>query len=118
MSSALDNRAGGLKGKLLIVNADDFGLSSGINLGVAEAHQGGIVTSASLMVRPEAAVEAAEWARTQPRLGVGLHLELAGWTIRDDQWVRLYQVCDLDNPLAVRREVERQIEEFFNLMDR
>ena len=118
MSSTAEYRDVPPGGKRLIVNADDFGLSSGINRGVAEAHQEGIVTSASLMVRPAAAVEAADWARARPRLGVGLHLELAGWTIRDDQWVRLYQVCDLDNPLAVRREVERQIEQFFNLMDR
>jgi predicted glycoside hydrolase/deacetylase ChbG (UPF0249 family) len=33
----------------LIVNADDFGLSSGVNRGIVEAHEGGIVTSATLM---------------------------------------------------------------------
>ena len=70
------------------------------------------------MVRWPAATEAAAYARVAPQLGVGLHLDFAEWAIRDDEWTRLYEVCDLDNPLAVRREVERQIEPFFHLMDR
>ena len=37
--------------RYLIVNADDFGLSEGVNRGIVRAHEGGIVTSASLMVR-------------------------------------------------------------------
>jgi predicted glycoside hydrolase/deacetylase ChbG (UPF0249 family) len=41
--------------RLLIVNADDLGLSEGVNAGIAEAHERGIVTSASLMVRQGAA---------------------------------------------------------------
>ena len=43
--------------RYLIVNADDFGQSPGINRGVIEAHENGIVTSASLMVRWPAAAE-------------------------------------------------------------
>lgn len=43
----------------LVVNADDFGLSPGVNRGVIEAHEAGIVTSASLMVRWPGAAEAA-----------------------------------------------------------
>jgi predicted glycoside hydrolase/deacetylase ChbG (UPF0249 family) len=105
-------------GKWLVVNADDLGLSAGVNRGIVEAHERGIVTSASLMVRWPAAAEAAAYAKSRPQLGVGLHLDFAEWAIRDDEWRRLYQVCDLDNPLAVRREVERQIEQFFHLMDR
>ena len=45
--------------RYLIVNADDLGRSPGVNRGVIEAHAGGIVTSASLMVRWPAAAEAA-----------------------------------------------------------
>ena len=44
----------------LIVNADDFGLCAGVNQGIIEAHERGIVTSASLMVRYPAAEAAAE----------------------------------------------------------
>jgi predicted glycoside hydrolase/deacetylase ChbG (UPF0249 family) len=105
-------------GKWLIVNADDLGLSAGTNRGIFEAHERGIVTSASLMVRWPAAAEAAAYAHGHPGLGVGLHLDFAEWAIHDDQWTRLYQVCDLDNALAVRREVERQIDLFWHVMDR
>ena len=44
---------------LLIVNADDFGCTEGVNRGIAEAHVRGIVTSTSLMVNRPAAAEAA-----------------------------------------------------------
>lgn len=104
--------------KLLVVNADDLGLSEGVNRGIFEAHERGIVTSASLMVRWAAAREGAAYAKANPRLGVGLHLDFAEWAIRDEQWVRLYEVVNLDFPRAVEREVERQIELFFHLMDR
>jgi predicted glycoside hydrolase/deacetylase ChbG (UPF0249 family) len=59
-----------------IVNADDFGLSAGINRGIVEAHERGIVTSASLMVDRPGAAEAGAYARERRELGVGLHLEL------------------------------------------
>jgi hypothetical protein len=48
--------------RLLIVNADDLGCSRGVNRGIIEAHERGIVTSASLMVNRPAASEAAEYA--------------------------------------------------------
>ncbi|HYT58594.1 MAG TPA: hopanoid biosynthesis-associated protein HpnK [Haliangiales bacterium] len=57
----------------LIVNADDFGRSHSINQAVVRAHREGILTTASLMVNGEAADEAVELARQNPRLGVGLH---------------------------------------------
>jgi hopanoid biosynthesis associated protein HpnK len=60
----------------LIVSADDFGLSRGINAGILAAHQNGILTNASLMVRGAAASEAVALARATPTLSVGLHLVL------------------------------------------
>ena len=60
----------------LIVNADDFGRSHSINEAVVRAHRDGILTSASLMVNGHAADEAVQFARQNPRLGVGLHLTL------------------------------------------
>ena len=60
----------------LVVNADDFGRSHSINQAVVRAHREGILTSASLMVNGEAADEAIELARQNPRLGVGLHVSL------------------------------------------
>ncbi len=62
--------------KLLIVNADDLGLSPGVNAGIMEAHRGGIVTSASLMANLPGAAPAVALARENPGLGIGLHLNL------------------------------------------
>jgi predicted glycoside hydrolase/deacetylase ChbG (UPF0249 family) len=104
--------------KLLVVNADDLGMSEGVNRGIIEAHERGIVTSASLMVRWGAVREAAAYAKEHPRLGVGLHLDFAEWCIRDDQWVPLYEVENLNDTAAVRREVARQVDLFLHLMDR
>ena len=56
--------------KYLIVNADDFGLTPGINAGIVTAHEQGIVSSTTLMVHGAAAEEAAAWARARPALGV------------------------------------------------
>jgi chitin disaccharide deacetylase len=61
----------------LIVNADDFGRSPSINRAVIQAHQRGILTTASLMVNGDAAEEAVALAHEHPCLGVGLHLTLS-----------------------------------------
>jgi chitin disaccharide deacetylase len=60
----------------LIINADDFGLSSGVNRAVECAWQTGILTQTSLMPGGEAFDEAVEIARKNPGLQVGLHLTL------------------------------------------
>jgi hopanoid biosynthesis associated protein HpnK len=62
--------------KQLIVNADDLGLTSGVNRGILQAFQDGIVTSASLLVTGHAFDEAVALARQNPKLDVGLHLAL------------------------------------------
>ncbi len=58
----------------LIVTADDFGLSRGVNEAVQRAATDGILTSASLMVAGPAAEDAVARARAMPGLAVGLHL--------------------------------------------
>lgn len=62
--------------KKVIINADDFGLSSGVNRAVRQAWQEGILTQASIMAGGAAFDEAAEIARQNPKLQVGLHLTL------------------------------------------
>ncbi len=62
--------------RFLIVNADDLGLAETVNEGVFRAHRDGIVTSASLMVRREAAAEVVWRSRRHPDLDLGLHLDL------------------------------------------
>jgi len=104
--------------KYLIVNADDFGQSPGVNRGIIEAHEHGIVTSASLMTRWVAAGEAAFYARKYPRLGLGLHLDLGEWIYRGGSWVPLYTVVALDDASAVERELYSQLDMFRYLVGR
>lgn len=63
------------EGRRLIVNADDLGYAQAVNEGIFTAHEGGIVTSTSLMVLRDAALAAAEALPEYPDLAVGLHLE-------------------------------------------
>jgi hopanoid biosynthesis associated protein HpnK len=60
----------------LILNADDFGLTAGVNRAVAELHRAGALTSATLMARADATDEAIAIARATPTLGVGCHVVL------------------------------------------
>ena len=62
--------------KYLIVNGDDFGACRGINRGILEAHQSGILTSTSLLVNTPWSEEAAALSRSAPKLSVGLHVDL------------------------------------------
>lgn len=62
--------------KLLVVNADDFGITEGVNRAVLQAHQEGILTSTTLMANMPAFEHAVQLASGQPGLGVGLHLNL------------------------------------------
>ena len=60
----------------LIVNADDFGLTAGVNRAIVETHTGGIVSSATLMANGAAFDDAVERARATPTLSVGCHVVL------------------------------------------
>jgi predicted glycoside hydrolase/deacetylase ChbG (UPF0249 family) len=102
----------------LIVNADDFGQSPGINAGILRAHDEGIVTSASLMVRWPAAAGAVAASRQRPRLGLGLHIDLGEWAHRGGAWMPLYAVVPIDNVTGVRGEAERQLDAFRRLVGR
>jgi len=94
----------------VIVNADDFGASAGVNAGIVEAHAHGIVTSTSLMVTGHAASEAAALAAEHPGLSIGLHLDLDG----EDAVRRV----PLDDASAMRTELERQLDAFGELLGR
>ena len=60
----------------LIVNADDFGLTSGVNRGIVEAHMHGIVTSSTLMACGAKFLEAVGLASRAPGMSVGCHVLL------------------------------------------
>ena len=76
MGMARTRRDRGSLAHLLIVNADDFGRSAGVNLGIVRAHREGIVTSTTLMTNAPGTAHAGMLAATTPRLAVGVHLVL------------------------------------------
>jgi predicted glycoside hydrolase/deacetylase ChbG (UPF0249 family) len=95
--------------KYLIVNADDFGASTGVNRGIVECHTHGVVTSTSLMVTGRAIHEAVALSRDHPALAIGLHFDVCGEDERE---------FDTANVAAVRDEFRRQLEEFHHLLGR
>jgi predicted glycoside hydrolase/deacetylase ChbG (UPF0249 family) len=95
--------------RYLVVNADDFGASTGINRGIIDAHIKGIVTSTSLMVTGRAVNEARRLSRDHPGLAVGLH-----W----DVWGEDERTFAIDDLMAVRDEFYRQLEAFYQLLGR
>lgn len=103
--------------RYLIVNADDFGRSDGINRGIVRGFEHGIVTSASLMVRWPAAEDAAAYARTAPGLGVGLHIDLGEWEFVAGEWRAVYGVAG-ESPAEIEDEIARQLERFRALLGR
>jgi len=64
----------------LVVNADDLGLTAGVNDGIFDAHDMGILTSASVFANAPATDDAIWRARARPSLGVGAHLTLVDGT--------------------------------------
>ena len=100
----------------IIVNADDFGYAEGVNRGIIEAHEHGIVTSASLMVNRRAAPEAAAYARHHDRLDLGLHVELRRWRVRWRPWSSARAEKRL--MAGVARDVAEQLDRFRRLVGR
>src|SRR5947208_13920179 len=93
----------------LVVNADDFGLSPGVNRGIANAHRDGVLTSTSLMVDTPFSADAAAIAAEMPRLTVGLHAELSA-ALAESDGKRAAAIC--------LKELERQLERFHTLTER
>jgi len=104
--------------KRLIVNADDFGRTEAVNKGVVQAHEKGIVTSASLMVRWPAAEEAARIAAQQESLGLGIHIDLGEWCKVGEAWEVVYEIVPLSDRDAVAAEVANQLGRFHKLLGR
>ena len=104
--------------RYLVVNADDFGQSEGINQGIMQAYENGIVTSCSLMVRHTAAADAAAYAREHRDLSAGLHIDLGEWTWHEGAWAPVYTVISSEDYSAVEEEIHRQLEVFRTIVGR
>ena len=90
--------------RYLIVNADDFGASAGVNRGIVETHQHGIVTSTSLLVDAPGSEDAGRLARLHAGLSVGLHVELSA------------VLAGVGEPALLAAELERQATRFLELV--
>src|SRR5580692_10909991 len=64
--------------KQLILNADDFGMTRGVNEGIIRGHREGILTSTTLMANGPEFDDAVARAKLNPELGIGCHLVLVG----------------------------------------
>src|SRR4051794_11874870 len=104
--------------RTLIVNADDLGLSPAVNAGIAAAHERGIVTSASMMVRQAAAPAAADYATAHPDLAVGLHIDLGQWDYVNGEWMVAYERCAADDEAAGEAERRAPLAAFRRLLGR
>src|SRR5438874_10915442 len=58
----------------LIINADDFGMTAGVNRAISEAHRAGLVTSATVMENESATADAISIAKQNPSLRTGSHI--------------------------------------------
>ena len=109
----------------LIINADDFGYCKGINLGIIECFQNGVVTSATLMANMPGAEHAANLAKENPNLGVGVHLVLTcGYPVRSDvpslvreggEFHRRGDMHKFAEPDDIEKELNSQMETFLSL---
>jgi predicted glycoside hydrolase/deacetylase ChbG (UPF0249 family) len=118
------------RARVLIVNADDFGLTRGVSRGILDSYQNGIVTSTTLMVNRGVDPAQLEALRGSG-LGVGLHVNLTlGAPVSDPkrvasllddagQFVRDPRVqAERARPEEARIEIGNQIEAFRRLMGR
>ena len=114
----------------LIVNADDFGLTSGVSRGILRAHREGVVTSTTVLASlpPQEDLDA---VAAQSGLGLGLHFNLT-WGVPVSSPAAVASLVDGDGrfgrdlpalqerarPDEVRRECEAQIEAFLRRFGR
>ncbi len=99
--------AGLAPARYLVVNADDLGMSAEIDQGLFEAHDNGIVTSASLLVDAPDAEAAIQEARKRPKLGLGIHVAF------DTRGVYFTDMKDL---AAVQQQIDRQLTAFVRMV--
>ncbi|CAI9396286.1 MULTISPECIES: chitin disaccharide deacetylase [Bacillaceae] len=111
----------------VIINADDFGLSRGVNYGIIDAHLKGLVTSATMMMNAKATKHAISLAKDTPSLKVGVHLVLT-WgrplledvpSLIDEAGNFKKQIFVYKNPVSIslddlEREWTAQIEKCFD----
>jgi ATP-binding cassette, subfamily B, bacterial len=95
--------------RFLIINAEDFGYGQGINRGIIELVDRGVITSAGLMVNTPGTAEAVRLAAARPALALGLHVNFTN---------EATPLFNFDDPEICRRELRRQFDRFQDLTGR
>lgn len=108
----------------LVINADDFGYSKGVNLGIIEAYRHGVVSSTTMMVNMPGAAHAAALALAHPGLGVGIHLVLdCGVPVHSNvpslvdetgHFYKMEELLEKAETHDIEKELNAQIEKFFS----
>lgn len=103
--------------KRLIVSADDAGSSPAVNRALREARAGGVVTCANFTATGAALEEACAWAREDPSLGAGAHLDLDSFFHPEPaRSSHLWEYRDPRVPVPdIEREMDRQLERLLDL---
>lgn len=111
---------------LLIINADDFGYSTGVNYGIIHAYQRGILSSTTMMANMPGFDEGVKLAKENPDLGIGVHLALTcGSSLRSDvpslienngkfHSLSFYEKDFEIDPTELYKEWKEQIEKIMN----
>jgi predicted glycoside hydrolase/deacetylase ChbG (UPF0249 family) len=100
--------------RYLIINADDLGLSSEVNCGIFAAHEKGVVTDSSLLIKSPHAQEAIEMIKKNLPFHVGIHIELdqlLGWESPGKEKLSRQELHLLMNDPSFGRKVKEEISE-------
>ncbi len=96
----------------MIVNADDFGLTSGVNRAIVEGNRSGIVTSATIMANAPAYAEAGALAKATPTLHTGCHVVLIDGQPITSGAQTLINGATLENNLGTTRRFRSSLKDF------
>lgn len=113
----------------MIINADDFGYSEGINYGILDAYKNGVLTSTTLMMNMKGTNHAVKLAKENPKLGIGLHFNISlgkpltnGKSLVDEtgNLIKPSQILDKNNYIyeEILAELEAQLKLFIELLER
>jgi predicted glycoside hydrolase/deacetylase ChbG (UPF0249 family) len=107
--------------RFLIINADDLGISPEVNRGIVVAHEKGIVTDASLLIKGPYARQVMEMIKKDPSFPVGIHIDLdtlLGWESPGRERLPRQKLLEMMNEpdfiKQIKQEIDKQITAFLD----
>lgn len=110
----------------LIVNADDYGLTEGVSLGILKAHRDGILTSTTCMMNMDNIEEYLKMTKDYPNLGLGVHLTITlgkpltkvSFVDENGYFLKAENRKPIVNQEELYQEWKAQIDKFISIMKR